>query len=251
MPQQVTRPTIGIPVRLSSPSEGPEHHASARSKLFEHLVGLIEAGGALAVRLEPNEVDDGALADCDGFLLPGGGDVDPSRYSSSSTDERLQAVNPEQDALDFAVARFASDSDRPLLAICRGMQVLNVSRGGSLHIDLPSSEVIHSIPFTDEIAWSEHEVDVEPETLCARSFGDASSLQVASSHHQGVDRVGTGLRVTASASDGGIEAIEDTDPNRWVLGVQWHPEADTAYSRAAQLPLFTALVTAADAKRNA
>lgn len=249
MPQQSAPPTIGIPIRLAVPADVIDNHAEARGKLFEDIVGLIEGGGGRPVRLDPDDVANGALSRCDGFVLPGGGDVDPSRYGGPASDERLQGVSRDQDALDVAVARFASDTERPLLAICRGMQVLNVSRGGSLHVDLPPSGVTHSTDFTDEIAWSEHSVEIDPHSLCARSFGGLSSMQVACSHHQAIDQVGNGLRVSARAGDGCIEAVEQADSTSWLLGVQWHPEAETEYAREAQQPLFSALVAAAESRR--
>lgn len=250
MPPQTTRPNIGIPVRLTAgdtvvDNTVVDNRVLAAQRVFDTIVALVEASGADAVRLTPDDVEHGALSGCAGFLLPGGGDVNPARYGGPVAEPTLFGVDPTQDALDTAVADFAASTGRPLLAICRGMQLVNVVHGGSLHVDLPPSIVTHSLPYTDHVAWSEHKVDIEPETLCAQSLGDHPPAQVACHHHQAINELGDGLRVSARAADGCIEAIEGTSRSQWLLGVQWHPEADTATAQQAQHALFDALRSAA------
>jgi putative glutamine amidotransferase len=219
-------PRIGIPVRLSLGGGGADPRISAARQVFEDVVALIELAGATAVRLAPADLGADALEGCDGFVLPGGGDVDPRRYGAGITDPTLFGIDEDQDALDIAVIDFALAAGRPLLTICRGMQLLNVVRGGSLHVDLPPSTVEHHRPYEGGLSWSQHEVVVVPGTESAASYGDAQRLVVACSHHQAIRDLGTGLQVSAQAADGQIEAVDGVAFPGWVHGVQWHPEAD-------------------------
>jgi putative glutamine amidotransferase len=137
-------------------------------------------------------------------------------------------VNHAQDELDLAVARQAVDAGLPVLGICRGHQLLNVLYGGTLIQDMESGTVVHHEPAPVQGAgpWAWHEVEVQAGTKVAALYGSASgtvTVKIASGHHQAVARVADGLRVTALAEDGTVEALED--PDRWVASVQWHPEA--------------------------
>ena len=163
----------------------------------------------------------------DGFVVPGGGDVDPELYGATAEPGEVYDVNPAQDALDLQVLEYAAAKDKPLLAICRGAQLLNVQRGGTLHVDLEPSEVVHlpSEPTHDSIrdifVW--HDVALAPDSPLAAASG-STRLRVASGHHQGIRAVGEGLTVVATSDDGLVEAIASNRPSEWILGVQWHPE---------------------------
>jgi len=163
----------------------------------------------------------------DGFVVPGGGDVDPALYGATAEPGEVYDVNPDQDALDLRVIEFAGAHDKPLLAICRGAQLLNVQRGGTLHVDLEPSAVVHlpAEPTHDDIrdifVW--HDVELAPDSALARATG-GTRLRIASGHHQGIHRVGDGLSVVATSDDGLVEAIASDRPGGWMLGVQWHPE---------------------------
>ncbi|MFC8716473.1 gamma-glutamyl-gamma-aminobutyrate hydrolase family protein [Kitasatospora sp. NPDC057198] len=243
-------PLIGIPVRLSDgDAPGADERIGEANRIFEQVVALVRAAGAEPVLLEPHSGDgppDGRLAGCAGFVVPGGGDVDPALYGADPGHPALYDVNPAQDRLDIAVLRHALDNRRPVLGICRGMQLLNVLRGGTLHVDLAPTAVTHNPePGTE---WAVHEVELSAGSALAGAFG-RDRIAVASGHHQAVDRVGEGLRVSGRADDGCVEAVEATaDPrSAWAVGVQWHPEA-LVPDPELRLPLFRALLAQVEAE---
>ena len=175
------------------------------------------------------------LGFADAVLLPGGGDLAPESYGESVASGFVYDVDPEQDAFDIAVARWAIESGVPLLAVCRGMQVVNVALGGRLeqHMVEPHRPVTHR-------------VSIDVDTRLAGIVG--TQAQVSCYHHQRVSQLGTGLVGVASADDGGIEALDLPGAPGWFLAVQWHPE-DTAAEDAVQQSIFQALVTAAQVAR--
>ena len=204
------KPVIGI-TRCSTPDD---------------YVTSIEQSGGRARILEVSESAKKVLAEIHGLLLTGGGDVDPVFYR----EERHPSVHdaePGRDEFELDLARRALDADIPVLAICRGAQVLNVAAGGSLVQDIPSQvagPLAHSVNTPkDHVA---HDVAVVKGTRLERALGPAVSVgacRVNSRHHQSVDRIGRGLVATATSPDGVIEAIEAPDA-AFCLGVQWHPE---------------------------
>ncbi|ABM07635.1 MULTISPECIES: gamma-glutamyl-gamma-aminobutyrate hydrolase family protein [Micrococcaceae] len=228
---EVVRPRIGVPVRLSS-SDAPDARVGEANELFTFIVDLLREAGAQPVLLTPVLADSaGRLATemqtLDGVLLPGGGDINPRLYGQDP-DASLYDVNPEQDHLDMDVARATIDAGLPLLGVCRGHQLLNVLYGGTLIQDMAPSAVNHNgldphDPEASEWAW--HNVLLTAGSKTAGLYGspEGSTIKIASGHHQAVSRVGEGLLVTAVADDGTVEALED--PSRWVVSVQWHPEA--------------------------
>jgi putative glutamine amidotransferase len=177
----------------------------------------------------------------DGLLLIGGADLDPASYGAAR-EGTTEATYIERDEFEIAMLRGGLERDLPVLAICRGMQILNVALGGTLEQDLVNEVGEH--PHRRAVGsfeGTEHMVMLEPGSLAARAAGE--EVHVARCHHhQAVKQLGEGLIVTGTATDDGvIEAIETTE-GRWVLGVQWHPEADER-SR-----LFAALADAAREK---
>ena len=206
----------------------------------------VEAAGGLPVVLAP--IDPGAvdalLSRLSGLCLPGGPDLHPQWYGDAPHPE-LGPTEPELDAFELALARRADALGMPILAICRGAQLLNVARGGTLHQHLPGRpvplEVAHRQAAPPERA--SHAVEVEGGSLLAIWTG-AGRLEVNSFHHQAVRRLGADLRAVAWAPDGVVEAIEAPD-RPFVLGVQWHAEG--LVGRPEQESLFTAFVEAARA----
>ncbi len=210
--------------------------------LPRNYVDAVHRAGGMALLLPPDprlvEQPGELLQLLDGLLLAGGADIDPGAYGQTPHAQTQETV-PERDAFEIALTRAAIECDLPLLGICRGMQLVNVALGGSLTQHLPEHlgheehrKVIGSFDGSD------HDVEVLPETLAGRVIG-ATRHATKSHHHQGVDRVGDGLLVSARASaDGLVEAVELPD-RRFVLGVQWHPEADVGS------PVIGALVQAA------
>ena len=162
----------------------------------------------------------------DGVLLPGSAsDVDPLRYGREPH-PRLGPVHPLKDETDLLVLREAEGRRLPLLAICFGMQVWNVYRGGGLIQDIGSEvPTAHKHEQGAPRERPSHHIKVRPESLLASLSGKLSGpLLVNSHHHQALERIGEGLEVSAWSSDGLVEAVEDTREGRWALGVQWHPE---------------------------
>jgi len=159
----------------------------------------------------------------DGVVIGGGDDVDPVRYGRDVLEGANVEIDHGRDAVDFTVFEEAWRSHVPVLGICRGLQVVNVARGGTLVQDLPlerPSEVAHRVPKKEN--RRDHPVTVEPGTRLARIAG-MSEIDVNSRHHQAIERAADGFAVAATAPDGVIEAIEAKD-GRWLVAVQWHPE---------------------------
>lgn len=209
------------------------------------------AGGRTAIVApgEPGTPED-LLTAFDGLLLVGGGDVDPRHYGAEPGDT-LYGVEPDRDGFEIALLRAAAGTGRPALCICRGMQVLNVAFGGTLHQHLPAVPGLlpHGVPVDETEAL--HDVDLDDATVVRDTVG-TPRLSCSSHHHQGVDRVGEGLRVAGRSGDGLVEAIEvppAAGSDAWILGVQWHPE-DTAGHDPAQQALFDGLVRRAALDRD-
>jgi putative glutamine amidotransferase len=199
--------------------------------LARNYVDAVQRAGGLALMLppDPRSVEDPeqALDLIDGLLLTGGADIDPASYGQQAHSETVDTV-PERDAFEIALTRAAIERDLPLLGICRGMQLINVARGGTLLQHLPEhfghGEHRRAIGSFD---GADHDVRLLEGTLAARAAGELVH-PTKSHHHQGVDRLGEGLLVSGvSTFDELPEAIEGAD-GRFVLGVQWHPEADVA-----------------------
>jgi len=181
----------------------------------------------------------------DALLLTGGGDVDPASFGEAPH-PTLYEVAPARDALETQVTLIALEKKTPLLAICRGIQVLNVALGGSLHQDVatePGTQIQHSQKEARE--QTTHKVTVTPRSRLGRVLG-AEDLEVNSFHHQVIKSLGRGLVSVAWAPDKLVEGVELDDDSQFVLGVQWHPEHLVGSSEPARR-LFSALVTAARA----
>ncbi|MBP7865483.1 MAG: gamma-glutamyl-gamma-aminobutyrate hydrolase family protein [Acidobacteria bacterium] len=170
----------------------------------------------------------GKMDAVDALLIPGGDDIAPDRYGQAA-DPRLETVEPALDALEFALYKAARDRGMPVLGICRGCQFINVFHGGTLHQDLPTGyrrkpAVPHRCKDGESYLRSDHTVTIRKGSLLARASG-ATRLTVNSYHHQGLDRIGRGLTVTARSADGLPEAVEGKH-GPFLLGVQFHPERD-------------------------
>jgi len=204
-------------------------------------VDAVRAAGGTPLVLPPGEAEPEHLLDhVDGLILAGGGDISPAAYGGRPH-ETVYLVSEERDRFEFALARAAlARRDLPLLCICRGMQVLNVVCGGTLHAHVPDQfgeGVLHRLP---PRLPTRHLARVAPGTHLADILG-ATDVHVCSWHHQAIDRVGDMLRPVAWAEDGVIEAVEH-GALPWCVGVQWHPEMQ--FGEAPHLRLFSALVGA-------
>ncbi len=204
-----------------------------------YLEALHRAGAQGAVLLPvPLDADGAAevLERFDGLLLTGGDDLDPATYGQEPHPELLP-VDTDADAFEIALIRAAIEHEVPTLAICRGIQVLNVALGGSLdqHITGRDGLINHGVP---HVGGAMHDVRVEPESKLAEAM-EVLSPACHSHHHQALDRLGEGLRPVAWAEDGIVEGLELEDG--WIVGVQWHPE-DTAADDPDQQRLFMSFV---------
>lgn len=230
------RPLVAIPARFSASASALRYRAVVTARALSEAV--LRAGGEpLTVhpwapdgRVTRQEVAD-RLGFADAVLLPGGGDLHPATYGETLQSDHVYDVDEEQDAFDLGVADWALAAGVPLLAICRGLQVVNVQRGGALlqHMDSPHRHVVH-------------EVAVEDASRLAAAVG--GSITASCYHHQTLSRLGSGLHPVARAEDGTVEAVELDGGDGWFLGLQWHPE-DTAADDPQQLAVFAALVEAA------
>lgn len=200
----------------------------------------------LHISLIPDEnYIESLLLDLDGILLPGSdSDVNPLIFDEEPH-PKLKRVIPEKDETDLLVLKFAEKYEIPVLAICFGMQALNVSRGGNLIQDI-ESQVENSILHEQGIPLerNSHSITFDNESTIARLITTEKVL-VNSHHHQAIRKVGENLRATAWAKDGMVECIEDTRKNRFVLGVQWHPELSWKTDSLSN-GIFTEFVKAAD-----
>ena len=213
------RPVIGITSYAQDAKWGVWHEPAALIPLA--YVDAVEQAGGRAVVIPPTE--DGVeetLAVLDGVVFSGGADVDPSRYGAEPHPE-TDTPQARRDAGEMALLEAALDRDMPVLAICRGVQLLNVARGGDLVQHLPE-EIGNDDHKQVPGEFAMHPVEVKQGTRLASIVGERSD--VTSHHHQGLGRVGEGLVETAWATDGTLEAVEDPD-KRFTVGVQWHPEA--------------------------
>jgi putative glutamine amidotransferase len=234
------RPLIAVSTRLISRDSVTGARADVLSCSRRYLDAIRRAGGQeaalLAVPLSDDEADE-LLVRFDGLVLIGGGDVDPAEYGEQPH-ETVSGVNADVDAFDLALARAAVRNDIPTLAICRGLQVLNVALGGTLIQHLPDRDGAHE--HRDGVL---HEVDLDPSSRTAKAMGTERPL-CSSFHHQAIDRLAPGLVETGWAGDGTIEAVE-LDNATWVVAVQWHPE-DTAAEDPHQQRLFDELIRVAE-----
>ena len=222
------RPVIGIATSLVEASWSVWQQPAALTPY--NYIRAIHAAGGIALMIPPDPAfardPDQILDLVDALILAGGNDIGPSTYGAEPHPETHGVVS-ERDDSELALARRAWERDMPVLGICRGMQLLNVSRGGTLLQHLPD-EVGHGEHRINPGSFdgADHDVKLDADSLAARAAGEEVHV-TKSHHHQGVDVVGDGLQVTGHSAlgDGLPEALEAPD-RRFMLGVQWHPEAD-------------------------
>ncbi|MDX6400580.1 MAG: putative glutamine amidotransferase [Gaiellaceae bacterium] len=201
---------------------------TSRVRLTAAYVTALESAGLIPLIVPPLSSASAAAAIMDsvsGLVLTGGEDVDPARYGEKRN-EKVRYVNAARDTTEVALIEAAKARGKPVLAICRGIQILNVALGGTLVQDIPSqcdTSIAHDEDSPRDTR--SHEISVDPGSLIAKAVG-TEHLTVNSFHHQSVKRVADGMRVTARAPDGIIEGLESTG-DWWVMAVQWHPEEMT------------------------
>lgn len=225
----MTRPRIAILGRFTESASALRYRGLVSSRALLEYVW--EAGGdpmTLLPGSDPDALDWGSrLRGFEGVLLPGGGDIRPTRYGKADDDPTLYDMDDMQDESDFTLTRYCLEQGIPMLAVCRGLHVLNVVTGGTLVVDMPDHHrhVVHDVSLSEG----------------ANALGITDSLVTASCyHHQAIERVGDGLTVVGMSADGIVEAVV-ADAKAWTVGVQWHPE-DTYVSDEHQRQLMRRLV---------
>jgi putative glutamine amidotransferase len=233
MPRR-TRPIIGLTTYGRSDDD--------RFTLPAEYVDAVRRAGGVPLLLTPGESNwEAVLELVDGFILTGGGDIDPTRYNGARHDTNY-GVDQERDALELSVARRLIDSGLPTLGICRGAQILNVVEGGTLIEHIPDEVgdgVLHRAPPREPVG---HKVQLKPDSRLMQIL-ERVEFEATSWHHQAPRRVANSFEIVATTADGIVEAIEMRG-HPWLIAVQWHPEL-TAASDPLQQRLFDAIVTAA------
>jgi gamma-glutamyl-gamma-aminobutyrate hydrolase PuuD len=210
------KPLIGITTYVE-PASWSYWNEEAALIPYDYVRAVEKAGGRALLVPPDDEGNEEVLDALDGLVFSGGGDLTPETYGAEA-DPATKGTNPERDRGELALLNAALARDLPVLAICRGIQVLNVARGGEIVQHLP--DVLGHEEHREVVGeWSEHTVRVDPSSRLEEVKGS-----VKSHHHQGLGRIGEGLREVAWAEDGVVEAVEDPD-KPFVVGVLWHPEA--------------------------
>ena len=242
---------VGIPWRTSE-----EERQGVREKL-DNYFDAVRLAGAEPVEVslnQPAEKLARQIERLDGFVLPGSpADVEPSRYGAVRH-PKTKTLDLARDRTDSAILDHAISEHKPVLAICYGCQILNVHQRGTLVQDIPAEKPGNEVHGNTDLAAgvkkgdAEHDATLERGSRLARLAG-AEHVQINSSHHQAIDRPGTGLRVTARSAEGIIEGVELEGERNWVVGVQWHPERMPDHSFAQKL--FGDFVAAVERNRAA
>jgi putative glutamine amidotransferase len=234
------KPVIGINTDFRSSAKSRAHYSQVHAGYYDRVY----AAGGIPLLIPPltKEQDlEAILSHMDGLILIGGGDLDPKRMGQP----RHPAVNPvpaRREDSDRLLCRLAIENRMPLLGIALGMQLMNVVLGGALYMHLPE-DLPRALPHHDPLDNTHrHAIEVTPGTRLEQIYGGGEVL-VNSTHHQAVRRVASCMRVSAVAPDGVIEAIEHEDPDWFCVGVQWHPESESA--SALDMQLFESLTAAA------
>jgi putative glutamine amidotransferase len=214
------RPIIGITTYVT-PARWGYWDLEASLIPYDYVRAIEEAGGRPLLVPPSDKGIEETLDSLDGIVFSGGSDLDPAHYGEEAHPE-TSGIHEERDRAELELMKAALDRDMPVLGICRGIQVLNVARGGNLIQHLPEIVGHEGHKHDPPGAFIDHDVKIDRDTTLAKILGDRHPVK--SHHHQGLDAVGEGLRVSAHAEDGSIEGVEDPE-RRFAVGVLWHPEA--------------------------
>ncbi|WP_311478557.1 gamma-glutamyl-gamma-aminobutyrate hydrolase family protein [uncultured Gulosibacter sp.] len=228
------KPLIAVPAMSSSKIQGLRYSGTVVANAV--LDAIARAGGQPIV-FSPHHPFS-AWDEIDGLVVPGGADVNPARYGAIADEHDWATDFDQQDDADAAAISAAETRGIPALLICRGLQLWNVERGGTLIQHLPEEPINH--------VGSEHGVAIKPTSRLAAALEGLTEVEVSSYHHQAIGELGKGLRVVGRSTDGTVEAVEDLDLD--IVAVQWHPE-DRANRLAVDQQLFDWVVARARARR--
>src|SRR5215210_1919934 len=250
------RPVIGIPTQTLQTLGGIPADFPPSWVMSQRYILTLTAAGAIPwmIPLVGNDEETlrGIYEQLDGVFLPGGADIDPDSYGENRH-PLCDRTDPPRDAVELMLARWAMEDRKPLLGVCRGVQLINLAAGGTLYQDLKeqfAGSIKHDyFPFGGQFArdYLSHDVRIEERSRLGEILG-VQALKVNSMHHQGIKELGAGLVASAFAPDGLIEAAE-TAGDSFVIGVQWHPEA-LAEKDERMRRLFSAFIEAAGDFRN-
>ncbi len=235
-------PIIGLTTYGRHELRVDSKHYDEHFAIPAQYIDAVRRAGGLAVLFPPGENKwDDLLKLIDGIIIIGGSDIHPSEYGGNAKHPDLTGFDLERDESELQLAKLLPKTTLPTLAICRGMQVVNVALGGSMHEHIPDI-VNKDIHRNDEGGWQVQALKAESDSQLAKTM-QATHVSTYSGHHQAVKSIGEGLCVTACAADGIVEALE-LSGHPWFVAVQWHPEVSAAHDETQQR-LFDDLVNAA------
>jgi putative glutamine amidotransferase len=242
------RPLIGLTTSVMALDWAGALTMPASVAWSSYTRAIVAAGGVpLLLTAEMGEIDE-IMPVLDGLILPGGADIEPARYGESEIHPTVYGVNPARDRFEIALTRAVVARDLPLLAICRGLQVLNVALGGTLYQDVPTQhpgQREHGQGLAATEPW--HEIRLAPGSCLALAYDD-ERVAANSFHHQAVRQLAPDLRAVGWAPDGVIEGVEHA-ASRFVVGVQWHPEVMFEADERHLRPFRVLIERAADYRR--
>lgn len=245
----MTKPIIGITSANTRENGFRSPYYDNYYSLSSLYVDAVRRAGGIPVLLPPGEENiRELLPTLNGIIVSGGADVTPSYYGGNMAHPSLDKTDTIRDDSEISLVQHLVTTDIPTLCICRGLQVLNVAMGGSLYEHLPD---VHDVDIhrtyleNGSMTWAVHPVNVDPDSRLAEAL-QSTHVDTYSGHHQAIKTLGTGLRITATAPDGIIEAVEYT-AHPWLVGVQWHPEK-SAHVNVLQQNLFDRFIEVAHVK---
>lgn len=242
-------PMIGIPCRLDTSETYPGRPIQTQNTAY---LNAVQQAGGLPILIPLNLTDeqlDMLIEQVDALLFAGGGDIDPNYYQQSPQVDNLTDIQPERDDTELRLMRLATETKMPFLAICRGIQIMNVANGGTLWQDIPSQRpecIRHDYFYDSEVSYPRHHIAHEMRLNGASRLRDivqTDCFAVNSLHHQNVREVAPNLKAVGQAQDGLIEVLEAID-HPFGIGVQWHPEELVNHEETAR-KLFKAFIEAA------
>jgi putative glutamine amidotransferase len=190
-------------------------------------IEAVRRAGGIPILIPPDSANEAEslLHRLDGLIITGGADINPKHYGGNTQHPSLTKIDPERDNSEMALIHAWLNTNKPMLCVCRGMQVLNVALGGTMHEHIPDVRE-NDIHRSADGLWAIHEVLVDENSLLAQVMG-TNNVETYSGHHQAVKAIGQGLCIVAQAPDGIVEALAH-EKHPWLIGVQWHPEKSAA-----------------------